>query len=408
MASRPDLGTIESVTFAPQMRHRFSVRTGWDRSASELQEAAFAATAGSPVLDLTSSSPANCGLHPNAAEVLAPFRNEAALRYLPDPRGLLSAREAITGYYAGHHASISPAQIILTASTSEAYSHLFRLLCDVGDEVLMAQPSYPLFDYLADLCDVTLRSYPLFYDYGWWIDIAELERSITSRTRAIIVVHPNNPTGHFTSDSERTRLFELCRRYGLCLIVDEVFLDYSHDAASTAQSFAASQSSPLTFVLSGLSKIAALPQMKVGWLLAIGPEADREEALARLEIIADTFLSVSTPAQLAVAAWLRASPSVQRRLLDRIGENTKLLRDAGLDIFDVAAGWSVILRLPRLFNGQTAFETLRKQAIMTHPAHFYGLQDVNQVVLSLITPVETMRQAIRRISALCSWAQPDA
>ena len=345
--------------------------------------------AGLPILDLTSSNPVNCGLHLEASEVLQPLLNEEALNYQPDAKGLLSARTAIVGYYAGHHAVISPAQIILTASTSEAYSHLCRLLCDVGDEVLIAQPSYPLFQYLADLSDVTLRSYPLFYDYGWWIDMAELERNINSRTRAIIVVHPNNPTGHLTSDSER-------------LIVDEVFLDYPHASATAVPSFAASQSTPLTFVLSGMSKIAALPQMKVGWLLALGPAAERDEALARLELIADTFLSVSTPAQVAVADWLRNAPRLQRSILDRISGNSRLLREAKLDILDVAAGWSAILRLPRHFNEQTAFATLRNQAIITHPAHFYGLQDVNRVVLSLIVPRETMQQAISRISALLS------
>lgn len=360
-----------------------------------------------PMLDLTSSNPAACGLQMGAEEALTPLLNEDALTYTPDPKGLRAAREAIAGYYADHGATVSLTQLVITASTSEGYSHLFRLLCDPGDEVLIAQPSYPLFEYLADLSDVTVQFYPLFYDYGWWIDFAELERKITSRTRAIIVVHPNNPTGHLTSDAEQKRLFELCRLHDLCLIVDEVFLDYLHDGSSAASCFASTPSPPLLFVLSGLSKIVALPQMKVAWILVIGPDAEREEALSRLEVIADTFLSVSAPAQLAVATWLNEAPRVQRRVRERIRENLRLLRDAGLNLFEVAAGWSAILRLPRLFSGQTAFETLRGQAIMTHPAHFYGLPDVGCVVLSLIVPPETMRQAVVRISALQAKAGSD-
>ena len=387
------------MTWDPPAHFRFSLRTAWDRSESELQQAPHG-PADMPRLDLTSSNPTDCGLHLDTAEVLAPLSNPEALRYRPDPRGLLPAREAIADYYAGHHARISPEHLILTASTSEAYSHLFRLLCDVGDEVLIAQPSYPLFQYLADLSDVTLRSYPLFYDYGWTIDVAELERRINSRTRAIIVVHPNNPTGHLTSGMERALLFDLCRRYGLALIVDEVFLDYPHTRTSNIDSFAADQSPPLMFILSGMSKIAALPQMKVGWLLAAGPEKEREEALLRLELIADTFLSVSTPSQLAVPHWLRQAPVLQQRIRERINRNVQLLRAASLDIFDVDAGWSAILRLPRLFDGETAFETLLRLAIVTHPAHFYGLNSMNRVVLSLIVPAETMLEAIDRISGL--------
>lgn len=350
-------------------------------------------------MDLTSSNPTDCGLHLDASSTLEPLLNQEARHYRPDSRGLLSARKAIAGYYAGHQAIVSPEQIILTASTSEAYSHLFRLLCDAGDEVLIAQPSYPLFQYLADLSDVTLRFYPLFYDYGWWIDFAELERSIGSRTRAIIVVHPNNPTGHLTSSEEQSLLFELCRRHGLSLIVDEVFLDYPHGHVRNVRSFAACQASPLTFVLSGMSKIAALPQMKVGWLLALGPDAEREEALLRLELIADTFLSVSAPSQLALSRWLQDAPPLQRQIRERVEQNVSLLRNARLEIFDVVAGWSVILRLPRIFGAKSAFETLRELGIRSHPAHFFGLQDANKVVLSLLVPTEVMGEAVARIAA---------
>ena len=350
-----------------------------------------------PLLDLTSSNPTACGFDLNPDEILAPLHDLCSLRYTPDSKGLLSAREAIASYYAGHAATISAEQIILTASTSESYSHLFRLLCDPGDEVLVAQPSYPLFGYLADLADVTLRSYPLFYDHGWCIDFAELEGAVTPRTRAIVVIHPNNPTGHPVSRGEREQIYGLCSRHGLSLIVDEVFLDYPHDKAARLSSFAQGPAPALTFVLNGLSKIAALPQMKLGWMVVRGPDHESEEALARLDVITDTFLSVNTPAQLALPRWLETAPALQEQIRSRITANLALLRDAKLNLYDLLAGWSAILRLPRVFEQETAFATLRTAGILTHPAHFYGLQEPGSVVLSLIVPRETMQQAVARL-----------
>ena len=384
---------------APKDRGRFSRRTAWDRSSSELQEIS-PATPADAVLDLTVSNPTSCGFVFDPSDILEPLLHAGSLRYDPDPKGMRSAREAVALYYAGHGAVISPDQIVLTASTSEAYSHLFRLLCDPGDEVLIAQPSYPLFDYLADLADVTLRSYPLFYDHGWWIDTNALEQAITPRTRAIVVVHPNNPTGHRTSSRERQHLFDLCRRHDLSLIVDEVFLDYAHRDSEEMESFASSEVSSLTFVLSGLSKIAALPQMKAGWIVTLGERRVRTEALERLEIIADTFLSVSSPAQLALPEWLKSAGHIRRIILDRVDENLAILRVAEIEIRDVAAGWNAILRVPRLFGDETAFATLRRAGILSHPAHFYGLPDAHRVVISLIVPAETMREATKRICEL--------
>ena len=207
---------------------------------------------------------------------------------------------------------------MLTTSTSEGYGYLFRLLCDAGDEVLVAQPSYPLFDFLADLEDVRLKSYPLFYDHGWWIDFAELERRIGPRTKAVVVVHPNNPTGHATGAGERERLEEICVRRGLALIVDEVFLDYPMEE-KRLMSFAVGPHPVLTFVLSGMSKIAGLPQMKVGWIVGFGPEAARREALGRLEVIADTFLSMNAPVQGALAVWLTEADGFRGRFWSGCG-----------------------------------------------------------------------------------------
>ena len=288
------------------MQARFSSRTSWDVGENDFARAVRARREnGAALIDLTRSNPTTCGLRYDPEEVLGGLRGVGGLVYEPDPRGSVRAREAIAAYYADHGAEVAPEQIVLTASTSEGYSHVFRLLCDAGDEVLIAQPSYPLFDYLAGLTDVVLRPYRLFYDFGWWIDFADLERAITPRTRAIVVVHPNNPTGHATGAAERLRLQELCDRAGLALIVDEVFLDYGVELPQTElESFAAGPSEALCFVLSGMSKVVALPQMKVGWIVALGPEAMREDALGRLEVIADTYLSVNTPAQLALPSWL--------------------------------------------------------------------------------------------------------
>ena len=237
----------------------FSRRTGWDTGESGFAAAIRRAReSGRRLWDLTVSNPTVCGFgYDGVLEALADPR---ALAYDAQPMGLSAAREAVCGYYADHGARVGPEQVILTASTSEAYAFLFRLLCDAGDEVLVAQPGYPLFEYLADLEDVKLRAYPLFHDFGWWIDFDALERGIGERTRAVVVVHPGNPTGHWTHRAERERLVEMCARRGLALIVDEVFLDYALDGVG-AESFAVGEAGCLLFVLSGLSKVCGLPQM---------------------------------------------------------------------------------------------------------------------------------------------------
>ncbi|HKO20504.1 MAG TPA: pyridoxal phosphate-dependent aminotransferase, partial [Acidobacteriaceae bacterium] len=298
---------------------RFSKRTAWDLGESSFAAAVREARAsGQRLWDLTVSNPTRCGFGYDADTLLRPLTNELALTYDPNPRGLVSAREAVVGYYAEHGAEVGVDDLVLATSTSECYSYLFRLLCDPGDEVLVAQPSYPLFDFLADLDDVRLKPYPLFYDHGWWIDESELERAIGPRTRAILVVHPNNPTGHWTGLAERERLQTICARHGLSLIVDEVFLDYPLQEIAAARSFAAGEHPVLTFVLSGMSKIVGLPQMKAAWIATFGPEPDKAEALGRLEVIADTFLSMNAPAQLALPDWIGGAGKIQLQILERV------------------------------------------------------------------------------------------
>jgi aspartate/methionine/tyrosine aminotransferase len=363
----------------------------------------LARASGRRIYDLTVSNPTRCGYGYDADGLLRPLGDAGALVYDPDPRGMLSAREAVARYYAGHHAVVSPGDLILTTSTSEAYSFLFRLLCDAGDEVLVAQPSYPLFDFLATLDDVRLPPYPLFYDHGWWIDFDRLEAAIGPRTRALLVVHPNNPTGHWTGSGERERLEELCARHGLALIVDEVFLDYPLDvAAPLPRTFAHGPHPVLTFVLSGLSKICGLPQMKAAWLLALGPEAARTEALARLEIIADTFLSMNAPVQLAMRSWLAGRGAIQAEILARARANFAELErcaaasEGGLQVLRTEAGWSAVVSLPGCVGESDCAERLVwERGVIVHPGGFYGMAELQRVVLSLIVPVAEFEEGIQ-------------
>jgi alanine-synthesizing transaminase len=371
---------------------------GESRFAAAIREAR---AAGRRLVDLTVSNPTVCGFDYDAEAILAPLANAGALTYDPDPRGMRSAREAVVEYYRDHGAGFDgagdPDAVMLTTSTSEGYGYLFRLLCDAGDEVLVAQPSYPLFDFLADLEDVTLRSYPLFYDHGWWIDFAELERRIGSRTKAVVVVHPNNPTGHATGAAERERLQEICLRHGLALIVDEVFLDYPL-TEDRLTSFAVGPHPVLTFCLSGMSKIAGLPQMKVGWIVGLGPEAMRGQAMARLEVIADTFLSMNAPVQMALPSWLTGRRGVQGQILARVRGNLAAAQRSGLEVLRVEAGWSAILRLPQMSGGDDAAERLlREVGVMVHPGTFYGIPESGRVVVSLLGSEGEFREGLERI-----------
>ena len=350
------------------------------------------------LIDLTVSNPTVCGFDYDAGAILAPLLNVGALTYDPDPRGMRLAREAVAGYYRDHGAGVDPDAVVMTTSTSEGYGYLFRLLCDAGDEVLVAQPSYPLFDFLADLEDVRLRSYPLFYDSGWWIDFAELEKKIGPRTKAIVVVHPNNPTGHATGAAERERLEEICVRHGLALIVDEVFLDYPLEDGAGLKSFTLGPHPVLTFCLSGMSKIAGLPQMKVGWIVGMGPEGVRTQAMGRLEVIADTFLSMNAPVQGALPMWLAGRRVIQGQILERVRGNLALARGSGVEVLRVEAGWSAILRLAQLGGeGDIAERLLRVSGVVVHPGSFYGIPELGRVVVSLLGPRDQFAEGLERI-----------
>ena len=342
------------------------------------------------------------------AAILAELSRPECLEYEPDPRGLLIARAAVVEYYAeAAAAKISAEQIFLTTSTSEAYSYLFRLHCDPGAEILIAQPSYPLFDFLGDLDDVRLVPYPLFYDHGWHIDIAALKERITSRTRGIVVVNPNNPTGHFTSLEERKLLERVCEEHGLVLIVDEVFLDYALDAedadGNAHASFSSGDHPVLTYVLSGLSKVAGLPQMKAAWIAAFGPESLLDTATARLEMIADTFLSMNAPVQHAMPYLLANRVGVQQQIVQRVRTNLaeldRRLADAPMvSRLQVDGGWYAVLRVPALMGGdELAIRVMERERVVVHPGHFYGFDGDGWIVLSLLPPPVEFAEGVNRL-----------
>lgn len=374
---------------------RFSQRTNWNTEESDLARAhRLRRQAGLPIADLTASNPTRCGFtYP--ADLLSALSDPQALDYDPQPRGSLLARQAVCAYYAAHGAPLDPEQIILTTSTSEAYSFLFRLLCDPGNEVLILQPGYPLFDFLAALDDVRLKPAPLVYDHGWQIDTAALRRTITAQTRAIVVVHPNNPTGHFTKPWEAAELAALCREFNLSLIVDEVFLDYGFEGAPS--SFTLGLEDVPVFVVSGLSKIAGLPQMKAAWIVATGPQ--RDQALDRLEVIADTFLSMNAPAQCALPAWIASRATIQHQILDRVKANLaeldrRLAQLPAVRRLQVEGGWYAVLRIPALERDEQTVLALLDRGVWVHPGYFFGMPEAGWLVLSLLTPVAEFRTGV--------------
>lgn len=384
-------------------RQRFSARTNWETTETELARALRQRKqSGLPLLDLTASNPTQCGFTYDEAAILSPLIAPEALVYDPNPQGLRSAREAVSRYYQDHRATADPAQIVLTTSTSEAYSYVFRLLCDPGDEVLIAQPSYPLFDFLAALDDVKLVPYALFYDHGWHLDIEAVRQRITPKTRAIALVHPNNPTGHFTKSQERQQLEQLCSEYGLALIVDEVFLDYPL-VEMESTSFAVGPHPALTFVLSGLSKISGLPQMKAAWVAVFGPQPEREQALARLDVIADTFLSMNAPIQCALPQWLAHRHTLQQQIQARTKRNLSaadqlLSTQTLVTRLEVEAGWYIVLRIPAIRRDEeVAIDLIHSAGVSVHPGYFFGFPQDGWLVLSLLAPEEEFRSGVAAI-----------
>jgi alanine-synthesizing transaminase len=367
----------------------FADRTNWNLKANPLSEAlARHRAAGKPLLDLTISNPTECGFDYDSRAILEALANPASLAYDPGPRGLLGARQAVAAYYEARGAEVPADSIILATSTSEAYTFVFRALCNPGDEILIPEPSYPLFAFLADIQDVKLVRYPLDYDYGWQINFHALQQGITARTRGVIVVHPNNPTGHFTKPHELEKLNEICAARSLAIVADEVFLDFALQA-NAPFSFA-QNTAGLTFTMSGLSKISGLPQMKAAWLVTSGPEQLESEALARLEIIADTYLSMNAPVQWAIPTFLEQRHPFQKQLLERAQKNLaeldrQLATQPACARRAVEAGWYAVLRVPATRSDEDlAIDLLAQQNIYVHPGHFYDFPSEGFLILSLI------------------------
>ena len=365
----------------------FSSRLPIEIHASPLaQEIAAFRASGRELLDLTQANPTRAGFE-YPRDLLEAFRDSRALVYDPDSLGLQEVRQQIT-----------PHHCLLTSSTSEAYSWLFKLLCDAGDEVLIPQPSYPLFDLLAKLESVETRTYPLRYHEGWFIDFSGLRAAITGRTKAVVVVNPNNPTGSYLKPEEHEQLIQL----GLPIISDEVFTDYSFGRPPYSL---AGSDRVLTFVLNGLSKSAGLPQMKLGWIVLSGPEPAATEAAARLELIADTYLSVGTPVQYAFRALVAASELIRAQIRRRLCANLDYLRStvAGsrLSVLDVEAGWSAIVRVPHTRSEEDWTRLLLRDAgVLVHPGYFYDFESEAWLVLSLLTPETIFREGVSRMVAV--------
>jgi aspartate/methionine/tyrosine aminotransferase len=413
----------------------FSERTNWRLAQNRFTQALEEVRAsGATILDLTISNPTRAGFEFDERAILGALTSPRVLDYDPQSKGLLAAREAVLDYYRSEHGvrELDAERIVLTTSTSEGYSFVFRLLCNVGDELLVPKPSYPLFEFLADLQDVKLVPYPLIYDHGWQMDFPSLEKAVTARTRGVVVVHPNNPTGSFVSAGERELLNPFCRERGLAVIVDEVFLDYRLDDFNGNSrkntrslhapldrlapiqrlgrddndreyvSFAGNQG-VLTFTLSGLSKVSALPQMKVAWVVASGPEEEVATAMGRLEVIADTYLSMNAPIQWALPVLLEQRKDIQRQLMTRVRANLaeldrQLTEQKACERLSLDGGWYAVLRVPvTRSDEELAIELVREKGVVVHPGHFYDFPRDGYLVLSLIAAEGEFGEGIGRV-----------
>jgi aspartate/methionine/tyrosine aminotransferase len=382
----------------------FSSRTNWKLAPNRFTIALDKhRAAGRKLLDLAASNPTNIGLRYNSETILFSLTNPRALEYRPDAKGLRPARDAVSAYYRERGATVDPERLVLSTSTSEAYSFVFRLLCDPGDDVLVPAPSYPLFQFLADLQDVRLRPYPLFHDHGWHLDMHARGTALGERTRAVMLVHPNNPTGSYVKPSEAEELNAICSQRGVALVVDEVFLDFAHDGQPRSTFASVAPTPALTFILSGLSKIAGLPQMKFAWIAVAGPDDLTRDALARLELIADTYLSMNAPIQLAASVLFAQRHDFQRQLMPRIRANLaefdrQLSAQKLCERMEMEGGWYAVLRVPVTRSDEDlAIALLEKRSVLVHPGHFYDFPADGYLVLSLITPEGEFREGVGRL-----------
>lgn len=384
----------------------FSSRLPASLAENRISRAVDAARARGPLVDLTESNPTRVGLGYPADEILAALADRRALVYEPTPRGLAPARAAAAAYYARHGHTVDPERVTLTASTSEAYAWLFKLLCDPGDDVLVPTPSYPLFDYLAALESVRPVTYPLRYHHGWFLDVEEVRRALTPRTRAILVVNPNNPTGSFLTRDEAAALEALAAERELALVSDEVFADYAFAPDPARVTTLVGHEQALTFCLSGLSKLVGLPQLKLGWIVTGGPPARRAEADARLELIADTYLSVAAPVQHAAPRLVALVDDVGAQIRRRVAANHAALAAAlagsPAQLLDAAGGWSAIVRLPATRSEEEWVLQLLDDGVYVHPGFFFDLPPTC-VVINLLVPIDALGAGVAAILQRCTF-----
>jgi hypothetical protein len=363
---------------------------------------------GAPLIDLTETNPTVVGL-PYPGDVLAAMSDPRARVYAPDPRGLAEARAAIAAEYAGARPPIAPDRVVLTSSTSEAYATLFKLLCNPGEAVLVPHPSYPLFELLTGLEGIDARPYALEYHGAWSIDRTSLEEALAADVRAVLVVSPNNPTGSMLRAEDGEWLAATCARHGLAIISDEVFADYPLSPRADAASLVG-ESRALTFVLGGLSKSAGLPQVKLGWILVDGPPAIASAALERLDVVTDTYLSVSTPVQVAAARLLAAGRTIRASIASRIRENLDLLRRLvrarpSITLREPEGGWSAVLEVPATMSDEALVLRLLDAHVLVHPGYFFDFARGAFLVVSLLPRPDVFRDGVDRALSIASGGQ---
>jgi hypothetical protein len=360
---------------------------------------------GAPLVDLTESNPTRAAI-PYPADLLTSLADPAALQYHPSPFGLQDARAAVAADHARRKALVAPDDVVLTASTSEAYSWLFKLLCDPGDAVAIPRPSYPLFDHLTALEGIDVHPYALTYDGRWSIDVGSLADA-PERTRAVLVVSPNNPTGSYVTTGEVRQLARMCQERGWALIADEVFADYPLEQADPMTDIAR-RTDVLSFSLGGLSKTVGLPQLKLGWIVIGGPSSDRARAREGLELIADTFLSVATPVQIAASRLLTAGGAVRTAIHQRVRHNLTVLRAAvrrftACEVLKVEGGWSAVIRVPSTCSEeQLVLDLLEREHVVVHPGYFFDFTREAYLIVSLLPDPRQFAPAIERVLRVAS------
>ncbi|MBI3602432.1 MAG: pyridoxal phosphate-dependent aminotransferase [Candidatus Omnitrophica bacterium] len=375
----------------------FANRTNWSLQSNPLSCLLEKLQAqGVDILDLTESNPTRCGFH-YPSSWLEALCGQNNFTYAPQAKGLIQARRAVADYYAQKSLNVDPKRIVLTSSTSEGYSFLLKLLTNPGDHVLIPKPSYPLFQFLLQLHDVEFDYYPLVYDGAWRTDQRAFKNLVMPKTRTVIVVNPNNPAGSYVGKEDIAFLNEQCLKNHMAIISDEVFFDYKLNGQINPLSLAYNTAVP-TFVLSGISKILGLPQMKLSWITSHGPQPIVDMAMDRLEIIADTYLSVNTPAQNALSVWLAGNAHIQKQILERVRANWEIVRRQHLNVLAAEGGWYALVHVPSVKSEeQLVLDLLQKDHVLVHPGYFFDFDNPGYLVLSLLPVSEIFTQALERI-----------